>query len=83
MFINHSCAPNCETEEDDERIYITSLRDIEAGEELLYEYNLYDSDDDSGALPLQSPRRAGARCSPMRRSSGAPGSRSLAKQRRA
>lgn len=47
MFINHSCAPNCETEEDDERIYITALRDIAPGEELLYEYNLYDSDEDS------------------------------------
>jgi uncharacterized protein len=44
MFINHSCAPNCETEEIDERIYITALRDIAAGEELLYEYHLYDSD---------------------------------------
>lgn len=47
MFINHSCAPNCETEEDKERIYICALRDIAAGEELLYEYNLYDSDEDS------------------------------------
>lgn len=44
MFINHSCAPNCETEEIEERIYITALRDIAAGEELLYEYHLYDSD---------------------------------------
>ncbi len=44
MFINHSCAPNCETEEIGERIYITALRDISPGEELLYEYNLYDSD---------------------------------------
>lgn len=44
MFINHSCAPNCETEERDERIYITAVRDIAAGEELLYEYNLYDSE---------------------------------------
>ena len=44
MFINHSCAPNCETEEIGERIYITALRDIAAGEELLYEYHLYDSD---------------------------------------
>ncbi len=44
MFINHSCAPNCETEEIEERIYITALRDIAPGEELLYEYHLYDSD---------------------------------------
>ena len=47
MYINHSCDPNCETEQDENgRIFISSLRDIAAGEELTYEYNLYDSDDD-------------------------------------
>jgi SET domain-containing protein len=45
MFMNHCCAPNCETEEEDERIFVVALRDIAAGEELVYEYNLYDSDD--------------------------------------
>lgn len=44
MFMNHSCAPNCETEEIDERIFITALRDIAPGEELVYNYHLYDSD---------------------------------------
>jgi uncharacterized protein len=44
MFLNHSCAPNCETEERDERIFIRALRDIPAGEELVYDYHLYDSD---------------------------------------
>jgi uncharacterized protein len=44
MFINHSCDPNCESEEENNRIYIRAIRDIKAGEELLYEYNLYDSD---------------------------------------
>ncbi len=48
MFINHSCDPNCESEEEDGRIFITSIRDIEAGEELTYEYNLHDSDDEKG-----------------------------------
>ncbi|HVG26653.1 MAG TPA: SET domain-containing protein-lysine N-methyltransferase [Acidobacteriaceae bacterium] len=47
MFINHSCAPNCETEEADSRIFIRAIRDIAAGEELVYEYNLYDSDEDN------------------------------------
>jgi SET domain-containing protein len=47
MFFNHCCDPNCETEQDENgRIFISSLRDIAAGEELTYEYNLYDSDDD-------------------------------------
>ena len=45
MFINHCCSPNCETEEMDERIFMSALRDIAAGEELTFEYNLYDSDD--------------------------------------
>ena len=45
MFINHCCEPNCETEEENGRIFVVALRDIEAGEELFYEYNLYDSDE--------------------------------------
>ncbi len=40
-YINHSCEPNCEAEEDeDSRVYICSLRDIEEGEELNYNYGL-------------------------------------------
>jgi uncharacterized protein len=46
MFLNHSCDPNCETEEIDGRIWVTAIRDIAPGEELTYEYNLHDSDDD-------------------------------------
>jgi len=45
MFINHSCDPNCETEDHGGRVYIVAVRDIAAGEELTYEYNLCDSDD--------------------------------------
>ena len=43
-FINHSCAPNCEAEWDDARIFINSLRDIKQGEELTFNYN-YDLED--------------------------------------
>jgi uncharacterized protein len=46
MFINHSCDPNCETENLDGRIWVVATRDIAPGEELTYEYNLHDSDDD-------------------------------------
>lgn len=49
MFLNHSCDPNCATEEVDGRVFIRALRDIAAGEELVYEYNLYDSDLDDSA----------------------------------
>jgi hypothetical protein len=48
MYINHSCAPNCETEEDeDEHVWIRAIRDIEAGEELVYDYFLYDGEGDA------------------------------------
>ena len=40
-WINHSCDPNCETEEtEDGRVYIEALRAIPAGEELHYDYCL-------------------------------------------
>ncbi len=43
-FVNHACDPNCETDQIDNRIWILALRDIAAGEELTYDYNLYDGD---------------------------------------
>jgi SET domain-containing protein len=46
-FINHSCDPNCETDEVDGRVWIVALHDIAAGEELSYDYNLYDGDGDA------------------------------------
>ncbi|MCB1203503.1 MAG: SET domain-containing protein-lysine N-methyltransferase [Verrucomicrobiae bacterium] len=36
--INHSCEPNCEAYIDEDAIWIGSLRDIEKGEELFYNY---------------------------------------------
>jgi SET domain-containing protein len=40
-WINHSCEPNCETEESDHgRVYINAIRDIRKGEELHYDYCL-------------------------------------------
>jgi SET domain-containing protein len=48
MFFNHSCDPNCETEQDARgRIFISTMRAVAAGEELTYEYNLYDSDEEA------------------------------------
>ncbi len=46
MFINHSCDPNCETEEIAGRVWITAIRNISAGEELTYDYYLYDGGED-------------------------------------
>jgi SET domain-containing protein len=39
-WINHSCAPNCEAEDDNGRIFIKALRKIRAGEELFFDYQL-------------------------------------------
>ena len=39
-WINHSCDGNCEADERDGRIFIVALRNIEAGEELNYDYGL-------------------------------------------
>jgi hypothetical protein len=48
MYINHSCEPNCETEEEtDGSVWIISSRDIAAGEELTYDYLLYEGDGDA------------------------------------
>jgi hypothetical protein len=44
-YLNHSCEPNCEIDEIRNRAYIFAVRDIAAGEELLWDYNLYDDDD--------------------------------------
>jgi len=46
-FINHSCDPNCESDEIDGHVWIIALRNIAAGEELTYDYCLYDGDDES------------------------------------
>ena len=46
MFINHSCDANCETEEIDGRVWIMAIREIAAGEELCYDYCLYDGDEE-------------------------------------
>jgi uncharacterized protein len=43
-FINHSCDPNCEADEIDGRVLITAIENLSPGEELTYDYNLYDGD---------------------------------------
>lgn len=40
-WINHSCAPNCEAEEDEDgRVFIKALRKIKPEQELFYDYGL-------------------------------------------
>ena len=49
-FINHSCDPNCESDEIRGRVIIRAIRKIAPGEELAYDYCLYDGDPDDPAL---------------------------------
>jgi len=42
-FVNHSCDPNCETDQIAGSIWIIATQDIKPGEELTYDYNLYDA----------------------------------------
>ncbi len=49
MFINHSCDPNCETEEIKGRVWIKAIKPIAAGDELTYDYCLYDGGDDEAS----------------------------------
>lgn len=37
-WINHSCDANCDTYEEDKRIFVRAVRDIRPGEELSYDY---------------------------------------------
>lgn len=41
-WINHSCAPNCEAQENEagSKVYVVALEDIAAGDELFYDYGL-------------------------------------------
>jgi uncharacterized protein len=43
-FLNHSCEPNCEALPEDGRIWVASIRNITAGEELTFNYG-YDLED--------------------------------------
>jgi hypothetical protein len=45
-FFNHSCDPNCESTVEKRRVYIEAVRDIEAGAELTYDYQIQREDDD-------------------------------------
>jgi SET domain-containing protein len=47
MFINHSCDPNCETDEEGGRVWIRAIKNIAAGSEITYDYCLYDGGDEA------------------------------------
>jgi SET domain-containing protein len=60
-WINHSCKPNCEPDEVEGRIFIKALRNIQAGEELNYDYGLVIEAPLTPALKLEYPCWCGAK----------------------
>ena len=61
-WINHSCDPNCETEEtEDGRVFIQAVRDIRPGEELNYDYSLIVEERITPTLKREYACRCGAR----------------------
>jgi SET domain-containing protein len=60
-WINHSCAPNCEADETDGRVFIKALRAIQPGEELFYDYGLVIDERYTPKLKKQYECRCGAR----------------------
>jgi SET domain-containing protein len=60
-WINHSCKPNCEADEQDGRIFIKTLRNIPAGQELFYDYGLVIDAKHTKKLLAQYPCWCGAK----------------------
>ena len=60
-WINHSCKPNCEADEEDGRVFIKTLRRIEPGEELFYDYGLVIDGKQTKKLRKQYECRCGAK----------------------
>ena len=60
-WINHSCNPNCEADEDNDRIFIKAIRNIQAGEELNYDYGLIIDEPYTKKLKAEYPCWCGAK----------------------
>lgn len=58
-FINHSCDPNCEAVNEDGRIFIEAVRNIQPGAELTYDYQ-YEPDEPLSVARDRYPCRCGA-----------------------
>ena len=62
-YINHSCAPNCETLIENGRVFIEAIRAIEPGDELGYDYQLtWESTDNPAELALFDCRCGAPEC---------------------
>ena len=60
-WINHSCDPNCDAVVEGGKIWIETIRDVEPGEELAYDYALALPTRHTPAQKRRFPCRCGAR----------------------
>jgi len=60
-WINHSCDPNCDAVVEDGRIWIDTIRDVRAGEELAYDYAFELDEPHTAAAKRRYPCHCGAR----------------------
>ncbi len=61
-FVNHSCEPNCDAFDDGGRIFLETIRDVAAGDELTYDYRMRRP----RPLPGDWARRYACRCGTSR-----------------
>lgn len=59
-WINHSCDPNCTSVIEDGRVFVDTLRDIQPGEELTYDYHLIVNERHTPAVKRRHPCHCGA-----------------------
>jgi uncharacterized protein len=60
-FINHGCDPNCESSIRNRRVFIASIRTIQPGEELAYDYQIQRDSDDEPDVDVIYACRCGAK----------------------
>lgn len=59
-FFNHSCGPNCQSRIVRRRVYLETIRDIEPGEELTYDYEIPREGEDDETARRKWPCHCGA-----------------------
>ena len=59
-FVNHGCEPNCESVIENRHVFIEAIRDIVAGEELTYDYQIQREPDDPPDIDVIFACRCGA-----------------------
>jgi hypothetical protein len=60
QYFNHSCQGNCEAVIDKRRVFLETIRDVAAGEELTYDYEMEYSGEDLETARREYPCRCGS-----------------------